>query len=63
MCCEYNYYHMYRFIRTLTNFYKPNNRQFSAIVFSNKNSRKYSSVGLQLIKYLSKVESVSQTTI
>jgi hypothetical protein len=45
-----------KFFRTLTNFYKPSSRQFSSIPYSNANSKRYSAVGLQLIKYLSKME-------
>ncbi|XP_019855516.1 PREDICTED: rapamycin-insensitive companion of mTOR-like [Amphimedon queenslandica] len=42
----------------LTNFFKPSSRQYSSIVYSLFNSKKYSSVGLQLIKYLSKMEGI-----
>ena len=54
------FFSFFRFIRSLTNFFKPSCHQFSSIVYSLTNSKRYSSVGLQLIKYLSKMEGVRE---
>ena len=47
-------------MKTLTNFYKPSNRLFSSIVYSEKHSKKYSSVAVELVKCLCKIEVVSE---
>ena len=47
-----------RFIKRLCNFYKPSNHLYSVIVYSEEHSRKYSSVGKLLVKYLCRAEDV-----
>ena len=49
-----------RFIKRLCNFYKPSNHLYSVIVYSEEHSRKYSSVGKLLVKYLCRAEDVCQ---
>ena len=56
---QYNIYFLpSRFIKRLCNFYKPSNHLYSVIVYSEEHSRKYSSVGKLLVKYLCRAEEV-----
>ena len=48
-----------RFIKRLCNFFKPSNHIYSTITYSEEHSRKYSSVGQLLVKYLCRAEDVS----
>ena len=55
---EYYFPPCSRFIKRLCNFYKPSNHIYSHIVYSEANSKRYSSVGQKLVKYLCRVQEV-----
>ena len=47
-----------RFIKRLCNFYKPSNHLYSVIQYTEVNSRRYTPVAQQLIRYLCRMEEV-----
>ena len=49
-----------RFIKRLCNFYKPSNHIYSNIPYNETNSKRYSSVGQKLVKYLCGAEEVNR---
>jgi len=48
-----------RFIKRLCNFYKPSNHLYSIISYSESNSRRFTSVGQQLVRLLCRAEESS----